>query len=237
MSSGTTVVLVHGAFTDASSWHRLYAELAGDGLTIAAPPNPLRGLTTDAEYLKRVVEEIDAPVLLVAHGYAGAVITAMGAPDNVVGLVYVAAFAPDIGEDISGLRYSFPAPMARSLFRSAALPDGGEELTIRPDGFHRAFCADLPASEAAFMAIAQRPLSVAALTQKTPAAAWRSRPSWAALPTSDSTIHPDMQRHTYDRIGATVTLIEGASHCVMLSRPSAVAGVVRDALRGYVSRG
>jgi pimeloyl-ACP methyl ester carboxylesterase len=226
-----TIVLVHGAFADASSWSRLYAELAGDGLTIKAPPNPLRGITVeDGEYTKGVIEQIDGPVLLVGHSYGGAVITAAGVTDNVVGLVYVAAFAPDEGEDLGALQSNFPAPVAGPYLRPASLPDGGTEFTIDPSGFHEAFCADLPDAVAAFMAISQRPLSGVAFGEKAPTPAWRTRPSWAVLPTVDGAIHPDVHRFSYDRMGATVTVVEGASHVVMLSRPAVVADVVREAV-------
>ena len=228
-----TVVLVHGAFTDASSWSRLCAELAGDGLMIEAQANPLRGVTVeDGEYTKCVIEQIDGPVLLVGHSYGGAVITAAGVTDNVVGLVYVAAFAPDAGEDLGALQSNFPAPLAGPYIRPARLPDGGTEFTIDPSGFHEAFCADLPDAEAAFMAISQRPLSAVAFDEKAPTPAWRTRPSWAVLPAADGAIHPDVHRFSYDRMGATVTVVEGASHVVMLSRPAAVADVVREAVCG-----
>jgi pimeloyl-ACP methyl ester carboxylesterase len=227
-----TIVLVHGAFADASSWSRLYAELAGDGLVIKAPPNPLRGVTVDdAAYTKGVIEQIGGPVLLVGHSYGGAVITASGVADNVVGLVYVAAFAPDEGEDLTTLQSKFPAPAAGPYIKPSPLPDGGTEFSIDPGGFHEVFCADLSDAQAAFMAVSQRPISGVAFGEKAPAAAWRTRPSWAVLPTSDGAIHPDVHRFSYDRMGATVTVVEGASHVVMLSRPAVVADVVRQAVR------
>jgi pimeloyl-ACP methyl ester carboxylesterase len=233
-----TIVLVHGAFADASSWSRLYAELAGDGLAVKAPPNPLRGVTAgDAEYLKCFIGQIEGPVLLVGHSYGGAVITAAGVADNVVGLVYAAGFAPDEGEDLGTLQSNFPAPVAGPYIRPAPLPDGGTEFTIDPSGFHEAFCADLPAAEAAFMAISQRPLSGVAFGEKALAAAWRTRPSWAVLPTADGAIHPDVHRFSYDRMGAAVTIAEGASHVVMLSRPAVVADVIRTAVRSCAPGG
>jgi pimeloyl-ACP methyl ester carboxylesterase len=227
-----TIVLVHGAFADASSWRRLYAELAGDGLMIKAPPNPLRGVTVeDAEYTKGVIGQIEGPVLLVGHSYGGAVITASGLADNAVGLVYVAGFAPDEGEDLATLQSGFAPPVAGPYIKPSPLADGGAEFTIDPSGFHEAFCADLPAAEAAFMAISQRPISGVAFGEKAPAPAWRTRPSWAVLPTADGAINPDVHRFCYDRMGATVTVVEGASHVVMLSRPAIVADVVREAVR------
>lgn len=227
-----TIILVHGAFADASSWNRLYVELAGDGLAIKAPPNPLRGITVeDAAYTRSVIEQVEGPVLLVGHSYGGAVITASGVADNVVGLVYVAGMAPDEGEDLATFQSQFPAPVVAPYLKPSPLPDGGQEFTIDPGGFHEAFCADLPDAEAAFMAISQRPLSGAAFGEKAPAAAWRTRPSWAVLPTADGVIHPDAHRFSYERAGSTVTVAEGASHVVMLSHPAVVADVVREAVR------
>jgi pimeloyl-ACP methyl ester carboxylesterase len=228
-----TILLIHGAFADASSWRRLHHELAGDGLTIKAPPNPLRGISGgDAEYTQSVITQIDGPVLLVGHSYGGAVITAAGVADNVVGLVYVAAFAPDEGEDLQSLQSKFPAPLAGPYITPSPLPDGGTEFTIDPSGFHEVFAADLPADEAAFMAISQRPLSGAAFGEPAPTPAWRSKPSWAVLPTADGAIHPDVHRFSYNRIGASVTKVDGASHVVMLSRPEVVADVIRGAASG-----
>jgi pimeloyl-ACP methyl ester carboxylesterase len=228
-----TVILVHGAFAGASSWSRLYAELADDGLSIKAPPNPLRGVTAgDNEYTKSVIQQVDGPVLLVGHSYGGAVITAAGVAENVAGLVYVAAFAPDEGEDLAGLQANYPAPAAGPYITPSPLPDGGTEFSIDPGGFHEVFCADLPANEAAFMAISQRPLSGFAFGEKAPAAAWRTKPSWAVLPTADGAIHPDVHRFSYERMGAKVTAVDGASHVVMLSQPGIVANVVRDAVSG-----
>jgi pimeloyl-ACP methyl ester carboxylesterase len=228
-----TIILVHGAFADASSWGRLYAELADDGLSIKAPPNPLRGVTAgDGDYTRSVIRQVDGPIVLVGHSYGGAVITAAGVADNVAGLVYVAAFAPDEGEDLGGLQANYPAPVAGPYITPSPLPDGGTEFSIDPGGFHEAFCADLPANEAAFMAMSQRPLSGVAFGEKAPAAAWRTKPSWAVLPTADGAIHPDVHRFSYDRMGANVTVVDGASHVVMLSQPGIVADVVRDAVRG-----
>jgi pimeloyl-ACP methyl ester carboxylesterase len=233
--SAATIVLVHGAFADASSWRRLHEELAGNGLTIKAPPNPLRGISGgDAEYTQSVIAQIDGPVLLVGHSYGGAVITAAGVADNVVGLVYVAGFAPDAGEDLGTLQANFPASLAGPYITASPLPDGDLEFSLNPSGFHKVFAADLPTAEAEFMAISQRPLSGVAFSEPAPAPAWRSKPSWAVLPTADGAIHPEVHRFSYERIGATVTKVEGASHVVMLSRPGVVAEVVRAAVRALL---
>src|SRR5277367_1428242 len=137
-----TIILVHGAFADASSLRALYDELAGEDLTIIAPPNPLRGLTGgDGEYLKGVIGEIDGPVLLVGHSYGGSVITAAGVADNVVGLVYISGFAPDEGENLTDLQSKFPAPGIVPFIVQHELPNGAAEFTLSPEGFHQSFCA------------------------------------------------------------------------------------------------
>src|SRR5215467_3570684 len=227
-----TVVLVHGAFADASSFRPLYDSLQGEGLTVIAPPNPLRGMTGgDGEYLKGVIAEIDGPVLLVGHSYGGSVITAAGTADNVVGLVYISGFAPDEGENLTDLQSKFPAPGIVPFIVQHQLPDGGAEFTLAPNGFHESFCADIPADDAAFYAISQRPLAGVALTEAAPTPAWRSRPVWAVLPTADRCIDPGVHHFSYERMGAAVTEIEGSSHVAMISHPDAVAEVIMTAVR------
>jgi pimeloyl-ACP methyl ester carboxylesterase len=226
-----TIVLVHGAFADASGFRGLYERLLGEDLTILAPPNPLRGLSGgDGEYLKSVIGEIDGPVLLVGHSYGGSVITAAGTADNVVGLVYISGFAPDEGENLTDLQSKFPAPGIIPYVVQHKLPDGGSEFTLAPEGFHESFCADIPVADAAFYAVTQRPLAGVALTEAAPTPAWRSRPSWAVLPTADRCIDPGVHRFSYDRMGATVTEIEGSSHVAMISHPKEVAEVVMTAV-------
>jgi pimeloyl-ACP methyl ester carboxylesterase len=230
-----TIVLVHGAFADASSFRGLYDRLLPEDVTIIAPPNPLRGLTGgDGEYLKSVIHEIDGPVLLVGHSYGGSVITAAGTDDNVVGLVYISGFAPDEGENLTDLQSKFPAPGIIPYIVEHELPGGGKEFTLAPEGFHESFCADIPAEDAAFYAISQRPLAGVALSESAPTPAWRTRPVWAVLPTADRCIDPGVHRFSYDRMGATVTEIEGSSHVAMVSHPNEVAEVVMTAVHASV---
>ena len=227
-----TIVLVHGAFADASSFRALYDQLVGEGVAIIAPPNPLRGLSGgDGDYTKAVLAGIDGPVLLVGHSYGGSVITAAGTAENVVGLVYISGFAPDEGENLTDLQSKFPAPAIIPYIVEHQLPRGGKEFTVAPKGFHESFCADIPAADAAFYAAAQRPLAGVALTEAAAVPAWRSLPVWAVLPTADRCIDPGVHRFSYDRMGATVTEIEGASHVVMISHPKEVAEVVMTAVR------
>jgi pimeloyl-ACP methyl ester carboxylesterase len=227
-----TIVLVHGAFADASSMRPLYNSLVDEGVAMVAPPNPLRGLTGgDGDYLAGVIAEIDGPVLLVGHSYGGSVITAAGTAETVVGLVYNSGFAPDEGENLTDLQSKFPAPGIVPYIVEHKLSEGGSEFTLAPDGFHESFCADIPADDAAFFAIAQRPLAGVALTEAAPTPAWRNRPVWAVLPTADHCIDPGVHRFSYERMGAHITEIEGASHVVMISHPREVAQVVMTAAR------
>jgi len=225
-----TIVLVHGAFADASSWRPVFDRLDRDGHTLLAPPNPLRGLPHDASYTASVIDLIDGPVVLVGHSYGGAVITVAGSSEKVVGLVYVAGVVPDEGESVNDLQGRFPSLAMGPLVQPLSLPDGSAELTIDPARFPEVFGADLPAADAAFMAISQRSISATAFDDPATAAAWRATPSWAVFGTADQPVAPELQRFAYDRAGSTVTEIEGASHLVMKSQPDIVAGVIREAV-------
>ena len=228
-----TVVLVHGGFADASFWTPVVRELQARNVPVLAPANPLRNLTTDAEYLASFVRQIDGPVLLVGHSYGGAVITVAGnAADNVVGLVYVAAFALDEGESLATIFAGFPpTPLAEALRPSAyPLPDGGtgHEVTVAPELYRSAFAADLPAETTEVLAVMQRPF--AAFEDPAPAASWKTLPSWYAVATADNAIHPDAQRHMARRAGAETIEVEGASHSIALSQPDAVVSLVQTAV-------
>jgi pimeloyl-ACP methyl ester carboxylesterase len=224
-----TVVLAHGAFADASSWRGVFEALEADRRKVIAPAIPLRGLASDAEYLSAITSSLDGPVLLVGHSWGGAVITVAGVTENVVGLVYVAGFAPEEGETLGGLQAGFPAPPAASRFLPAEVP-GGVEVRIDPAAFAEVFAADVDPADAAFMAIAQRPLAAMALEEPASVAAWRTKPSWAVLPSDDRAIHPDLHRFSYERAGAMTTEVPGASHAVMISHPETVASVITEAL-------
>jgi pimeloyl-ACP methyl ester carboxylesterase len=224
-----TVVLIHGAFADASSWRGVFDALGPDGRKVLAPANPLRGLAGDAEYISALIGAIDGPVLLVGHSYGGAVITVAGVAENVVGLVYVAGFVPDEGESLGTLQAGFPAPAAATHILPAEIP-GGAEVTLDPAAVGEVFAADVDPADVAFMAIAQRPLAATAFGEPAAAAAWKSKPTWAVLPTEDAAINPDVHRFAYERAGAITTEAPGASHVVMISHPDLVAGVITEAL-------
>jgi pimeloyl-ACP methyl ester carboxylesterase len=230
-SQHPTVVLVHGAFADASSWRSVYDRLTHQGHTVLAPPNPLRGLPFDAAHTESLIDQIDGPVVLVGHSYGGAVITVAGDSDKVVGLVYVAGVAPDIGESVNDLQGRFPSLAMGPIVRPISLHDGSVEVSVDPAQFHAVFAADLGDADAAFMAISQRPVSAAAFDDPATAAAWRQKPSWAVFGTADRPLAPQLHRFSYDRAGASVTEVEGASHLLMVSQPDLVAGVIDEAVK------
>ncbi|MEU4062901.1 alpha/beta hydrolase [Streptomyces wedmorensis] len=230
-----TVVLVHDAFADATGWIGVVSELRSGGIPVIAPSNPLRGLTSDAAYLASVLSQVEGPAVLVGHGYGGAVITVAGAAENVVGLVYVAAYAPREGESLGRLRGGFPElPPAGDLKEwTYPLLDGSSavEVTIEEAAFPSVFAADVPEDVAAVLAASQRPLATAAFAETVSAAAWRTKPSWALVAGADRTIGPEVQRFGAARAGSVVVELPDASHAVPLSEPTRVADVIGGAVR------
>src|SRR5260370_5634528 len=214
-----TIVLIHGAFGDASSWRPVYDRLVGDGHTVLAPPNPLRGIPYDASHTSSVIDQIDGPVVLVGHSYGGAVITVAGSSEKVTGLVYVAGVVPDEGESVNDLQGRFPSLAMGPLARPLELADGSVEISIDPARFPDVFGADLPADDAAFRAISQRPVAATAFDDPATAAAWREKPSWAVFGTGDRPVAPALDRFSYNRAGSKVTEGNGRSHLVMLDQP------------------
>lgn len=229
-----TVVLVHGAFADASGWNGVIERLQDAGIQVAAPPNPLRGIAHDSGYIASFLQQVPGPVLAVGHSYGGAVITnaAADAP-NVVGLVYVAGFAPDDGERLGEV-----AKDSRdSVLLSALVPlqyptgDGQEtavEFAIDPAKYHDAFAGDLPADQTQVMAVTQRPIAEKTVSEASGRPAWKSLPSWAVVATGDKVIGTDMVRSMAERAGATIIEAEG-SHAILVSRPEIVADVIQIA--------
>jgi pimeloyl-ACP methyl ester carboxylesterase len=229
-----TVVLVHGAFADSSSWNGVIERLQAAGIQVTAAPNPLRGISHDSAYVASFISQVPGPVLAVGHSYAGAVIS-NAATDlaNVVGLVFVAAFAPDegerLGEVAAGSRDSLLGTAQVALQYPAA--DGAPsttEFAIDPAMLHDVFAADLPAAQAAVMAATQRPVAELAFTEPCGPPAWRSLPSWAVVASPDKAAGTDVVRSMAERAGATITEVEG-SHVIMISRPDVVADVIMTA--------
>ncbi|WP_308031223.1 alpha/beta hydrolase [Streptomyces sp. CoH27] len=233
---------MHGAFTDASSWAGVISLLHTAGSTVRAPANPLRGLTHDAAYIKKVVHDIDVPVVLVGHGYGGAVITqAATDADNVVALCYVAAFGLDTGECVLDITHRFaPAPGADAIVTAdlpAQLPGGPDrELYISKERFPQVYAADLPPHVMNVMSVAQRPIAQRALTSRSGPPAWASKPSWYAIATADRMLNPTAQRFMAQRMAATEYLLNG-SHAVVLSQPAAVVAMIREAAEQGTGRG
>src|SRR4051794_10947938 len=183
-----TVVLVHGGFADASSWNGVIDRLQGYGFTTLAPANPLRGLVNDSTYVSNVVKTIKGPVLLVGHSYGGLVITNVGAQvDNAVGLVYVAAMAPDEGETMLDVAANYPkTPLFDALRPASIAPTEAEtDLIVDPALYGEAFAADVPQDQARVLAVTQRPFVGAALSTPSGPAAWKTLPSWYAVATAD----------------------------------------------------
>jgi pimeloyl-ACP methyl ester carboxylesterase len=231
-----TVVLVHGAFADASSWSDEIRQLQRDGYPVLAPANPLRGIASDAAYLRSVLATISGPIVLVGHSYGGAVITnaATGNP-NVKALVYVAAFAPDDGETlaeaIAGSQDSLATPDALDI-RPYPLPGGGTgaDIYIKLDRFREIVAADLPARVTDVLAVTQRPLEASVFEEETHDPAWKTIPSWFVLPTADRVIGTDVERVMAERAGSTIVEVR-ASHAVLISKPAKVTNVIEKAAR------
>ncbi|MFG2025459.1 alpha/beta fold hydrolase [Streptomyces sp. NPDC048825] len=235
MPTTPTAVLVHGAFADAASWSGVVAELQNYGIPVVAPPNPLRGLASDAAYIASVASQIDGPVVLVGHSYGGALITVAGTTENVVGLVYVAAYVLEEGESLGELQGRFPlSPLVSNLKEWTYPVEGAEpsvEVAIKAEAFPEIFAADVPTAVTKVLAAAQRPLAAAAFEETAAAAAWQTKPSWALVAGADQAINPEVERFGAKRAGATVVELEGASHAVAVSQPKEVADLIRDAVR------
>ncbi|MER6005857.1 alpha/beta hydrolase [Nonomuraea angiospora] len=225
--TAVNVVLVHGAFVDGSGWQAVYDLLKRDGYRVSVVQNPTLTLEGDAEAVRQILDRQDGPTVLVGHSYGGSVISEAGTHSRVVGLVYVAAFAPDKGESVQTL-IADPPPGAPA---PPIVPLGDGFLVLDRDKFHGAFAGDLPAEQAAFMADSQVPWGVGAVGGAVTEPAWRSKPSWYVVATGDQTIPPPAQRAMAERAGATVIEVDG-SHAIYISRPEAVAELIKKAAAG-----
>jgi pimeloyl-ACP methyl ester carboxylesterase len=233
--STPTVVLVHGAFADASSFAAVIPRLLDEDIPVTAPAVPNRSLTADAAYIASVVRQIPGPVILVGHSYGGAVITVAGAEENVAGLVYLAGYALDEGESLGELQGRFPdSDLAAALvYTKYPVPgaEDGTDVSVDVAAFPKIFAHDIDPGLARVLAISQRPLAAAAFSEPAPVAAWKTKPAWGIVSSSDHTINPDVERFGYQRAGIWTTEVD-SSHLVMLSHPDDVVAVIRAAIAG-----
>jgi pimeloyl-ACP methyl ester carboxylesterase len=220
------VVLVHGLFADGSCWTEVIARLQAAGLNATSVQNPLTTLPEAVASAERVLARQDGPTVLVGHSFSGMIVTEAGVHPNVSALVYVAARAPDAGEDYTALAKTYPTPPA-----SAGIVFDGDEGRLSEEAFLRDFAGDLPKAKAKVLYAVQEPFQKALLTGKTMNAAWRSKPSYYAVSTEDRTINPDLQRFMAKRMGAKTLEVKG-SHLALISRPDEITRLILDAAAG-----
>ncbi|MFF6815591.1 alpha/beta fold hydrolase [Streptomyces sp. NPDC012403] len=230
-----TVVLVHGAFADSTSWNDVIRRLRHDGYPVVAVANPLRSLSGDSAYLKDVLAGIEGPIVLAGHSYGGSVISNAATGDkNVKALVYLAAFLPEKGESAVDLSGRFPGSTLGDALRPVPVTnaDGsrGTDLYIQNDKFRHQFAADVPRNETDLMAVTQRPVTEAALAEEAAEPAWKTIPSWVLVATRDLNIPAAAQEFMAERAGARTTEVR-ASHAVSVSQPGKVTDVIEDAAR------
>jgi pimeloyl-ACP methyl ester carboxylesterase len=232
-TTSLTVVLVHGAFADSSSWAGVIERLQASGVHVIAAANPLRGISYDSTYVASVFDQIPGPVLAVGHSYGGAVITnAASRSRNVVGLVFVAAFAPDEGEKLIEVTGSSKDSVLGSALVPRQYPTGsgtGTEFLIDAAKARDAFAADLTDEQAALIGTIQRPVADLAFGEPSGVPAWKTLPSWAVVATADRAAGTDVVRAHAKRAGAAVTEVDG-SHVIMISQPQVVVGVIQSAI-------
>jgi pimeloyl-ACP methyl ester carboxylesterase len=230
MSNKPSVVLVHGFWGGAAHWAKVIVELNGRGYdSLHAVENPLTSLNDDAERTQKMIKQIDGPVLLVGHSYGGAVITQAGDLPNVVGLVYVAAFAPDAGESLAAISQWNAAAAAANV-----APDSDGYLWIAQDKFHESFCQDLPADEALVMAVTQKAPVASTFGDAVSDPAWKKKPAWYQVSTSDRMIHPDTERRLAERMNPRSTIELDSSHASLASHPSAIADLIDQAATALI---
>ncbi|MFB6671914.1 alpha/beta fold hydrolase [Streptomyces sp. NPDC056390] len=229
-----TIVLVHGAFADGSSWNGVAERLERRGYTVMAPANPLRGLYSDSAYIASVLASVKGPVVLVGHSYGGAVISSAAAGNGQVkSLVYISALMPDVGESGMSLAARFPSALGtatKSVPYQAGGGVSGTDLYLKRDKVHPVFAACLPESEANLLGVTQRPAATTAFSEKARVAAWKDIPSWALVGRQDMTISPEQERFQAKRAGAHTVELD-TCHVSLVARPDAVADLILQAAR------
>lgn len=226
-----TIVLVHGAFAESSSFNGVISKLLDEGYPVLAAANPLRGVKADADYLSSVLDGVEGPIVLAGHSYGGTVMTnAATGKDRVTALVYIAGFAPDQGESAADLSGRYPGGTLGETLVAFQLPDGGTDLYIDQDKYRDQFAHDVPEADSALMGATQRPIAEAALGEESGAPAWKSIPSWFLYGTGDKNIPLAAQRFMAERAAARSAVeIEGASHALPASQAGAVAELISEA--------
>jgi pimeloyl-ACP methyl ester carboxylesterase len=228
MASKPSIVLVHGFWGGAAHWSKVIIQLSKMGYgSVSAVENPLTSLADDAERTRKMVAQQKGPVLLVGHSYGGAVITAAGNQPNVVGLVYIAAFAPDAGESLLDVGQGFPPPSG--VLNTA--PDSDGFVWIVPAKFRESFCQDLPADEALVMAVTQKAPVGSTFADKMPAPAWKSKPSWYQISAEDRMIDPANEKRMAERMSAKKIITLPASHASLASKPVEVSALIDEAAK------
>jgi pimeloyl-ACP methyl ester carboxylesterase len=217
------VVLVHGLFADGSCWTDVIVRLQAAGLNVTSVQNPLTTLAEAVASAERVLNRQDGPTVLAGHSFSGMIVTQAGVHPNVSALVYVAARAPDAGEDYTALAKTFPTPPA-----SAGIVFDGDEGRLSEAAFLRDFAGDLPEQKAKVLYAVQQPFQKTLLTGKVTQAAWRSKPSFYAVSTEDRTINPDLERFMAKRMGANTIEVE-ASHVSLISQPQVISRLILEA--------
>lgn len=229
------IVLVHGAWVDASGWKGVYDILIRKGFHVTMVQEPETSFADDVAATRRVLDMQDGPTLLVGHSYGGSIISEAGVHPKVAGLVYVAAHAPDVGEDEAELGRTMPSVLAKTEGAVEKTPAGFTYLN--PALFPKLFAPDLPRAQAQFEARSQVFAAASVFSTPLTAAAWQSKPSWGIVAGSDQIINPNLERFYYERAGAPITVIEGASHSVYESHPAEVAAVIEEAARALGKTG
>ncbi|MCS5717930.1 alpha/beta hydrolase [Herbiconiux sp. CPCC 205763] len=227
-----TIVLVHGAFAESSSWNGVITGLVSDGFPVIAVANPLRGVSSDSEYLRALLKDISGDIVLVGHSYGGTVISG-GGTDNpaVKALVYVGAFAPVAGETPGDLAARLPGSTLGETLASVPLPDGGNDLYIEQSKYHAQFAADSSAEVAGVMAVTQRPIRDAAFGEQSGEPAWKTVPSWFLFGAEDKNIPVAMHRLMAERAGSKKTVeLAGGSHTVGIPEAAQVVDLIREAV-------
>lgn len=225
-NTAPSVVIVHGAFADGSDWAKVVPLLQAKGVAVTVVQNPLTSLTDDVAATQRVLRNQPGKVVLVGHSWGGTVISEAGNQNNVSALVYVAAFAPDAGQATGEQGKGAPTPPGISQIK----PDASGYLYLTPEGMAKDFAQDLPAAQTAIMTATQGPIKASAFDERTTVAAWKTKPSWYVLATSDRMIHPDVQRSSAKRIGAQLSELN-TSHVPQQSQPAEVAEVILKAVK------